>query len=137
MRRAYFAMKHGNWEDFKEEFWKEGKLCEWTSERICEACEKVAKDDIGRLGIMRKSTDFLRRIIAPVDGMGRSHFVVRLLTLQQFHLDGYIWWVSTGHQDCNRRKKHCNRCCAACGGRSIATGAVLLVEANTNGESPT
>ena len=29
-RRAYIAMKHGNWESFKEDFRKEGKLCEWT-----------------------------------------------------------------------------------------------------------
>ena len=44
-------------------------------------------DDIGGLGIaqeiLRKRMDFfLRRIIAPVDGNGRSHFVVRLPALQ-------------------------------------------------------
>ena len=31
---AHLAMKHGNWESFKEEYWKEGKSCEWTFERI-------------------------------------------------------------------------------------------------------
>ena len=45
-------------------------------ERIREACEKVAMNDIGRLGIaqeiLRKSTDFLRRIIAPVRRNGRE-----------------------------------------------------------------
>ena len=35
---------------FEEECRKEGKLCEWTFERIREACEKVAMDDIARLG---------------------------------------------------------------------------------------
>ena len=74
MRRAYSAMKLGSWESFKEECRKEGTLCEWTFERLQGAYEKVAMDDIGRLGtaqeILRKSTDFLRRIIAPVDGMG-------------------------------------------------------------------
>ena len=36
--------------------------------------KKVAKDEVGRLGIvqeiLRKNTDFLRRVIAPVGGMG-------------------------------------------------------------------
>ena len=51
MRRAHTAMKHGNWESYKEKCRKEGKLCEWTLERIREAFEKVAIDDVGRLGI--------------------------------------------------------------------------------------
>ena len=74
MRRAYIAMKHGNWESFKEEYREEEKSSEWTLERIREACEKVATDGIGRLAIvqeiLRKSTDVLRRVIAPVGGMG-------------------------------------------------------------------
>ena len=67
-------MKNGNSEDFEERYRKEGKSSEWTLERIREACEKVAKNEIGRLGIVqeiqRKSTDFLRRVMAPVNGMG-------------------------------------------------------------------
>ena len=67
-------MKNGSWEDLKERHRKEGKSSEWTLERIREACEKVARDEIGRLGIvqdnLRKSTDFLRRVIAPVGGIG-------------------------------------------------------------------
>ena len=63
---------------------------EWTLERIREAYDKVANDEIGRLGTVqknqRKSTDFLRRVIAPVDGMGGVTFVVCLPTLQQFSL---------------------------------------------------
>ena len=43
-------------------------------ERLEEACEMVAMDDIGRLSIaqeiLRNSTGFWRRIIAPVDGIG-------------------------------------------------------------------
>ena len=49
------AMKHGNWESFKEECRKEGKLCEWTFERIREACEMVAMHDFGRLSIAQES----------------------------------------------------------------------------------
>ena len=44
------------------------------SKEYGEAYEKVARDDIGRLGsvqeILRKSTNFLRRVIAPVGGLG-------------------------------------------------------------------
>ena len=54
MRRAYGAMKLGNWESFKEECRKEGMLCEWTFERNGEAFEKVAVDGIGRLGIAQE-----------------------------------------------------------------------------------
>ena len=42
MRRAYSAKKLGNWESFKEECKKEGKLCEWTIERLQEAHDKVS-----------------------------------------------------------------------------------------------
>ena len=74
MRRACNAKKLGNWESLKEECRKEGKLCGWTIERLQEVCDKVALEDIGRMSILqnilRKSTDFPRRIIAPVDGMG-------------------------------------------------------------------
>ena len=88
MRRSHIAMKHGDWENLKEEYRKEGKLCEWTFERIREACENVAMDDIARLGtapeILRQEDGLVRRIIAPVDGMGGSRFVVRLPALQMF-----------------------------------------------------
>ena len=73
MRQGYFAMRNDSWEEFKEGYSKEEKSSEWTLERIREACKKGAKDEIGRLGFVqenfRKSTDFMRRIIAPVDGM--------------------------------------------------------------------
>ena len=62
MRCAHSAMKLGNWGSFKEECRKEGKLCEWTSERLQEANEKVTMDDIGRLSIaqeiLRTNRDF-------------------------------------------------------------------------------
>ena len=74
MRRACNAKKSGNWERFKEEFRNEGKLCEWTFERLHEAYDKVAMEDIGHLSIaqeiLRQSTDSLRRIIAPMSGVG-------------------------------------------------------------------
>ena len=132
MRRAYSAMKLGNWESFKEERRKVGKLCEWTFKRLREACEKVAMDGIDRLGIaqemLRKSTDFLRRIIATSQRNGRSHHVVCLPTLQQFPLGGlttFGWWYSRDTETVTKER------------RSIAIGGVQLVETNTNGERPT
>ena len=95
MRRAYSAMKHGKWESFEQECRKEGKLCEWTFERIREAYEKVAMDDIDRLSIaqeiLRKSSDFLRRSIAPVDGMGGVNMSYVCPHCNCFPLDDYIW----------------------------------------------
>ena len=56
-------------------------------ERMCEAYEKMSRDDIGRLGIvhefLRKNTDFPRRVIVPV-----SHLVLYLPALQHFPLGG-------------------------------------------------
>ena len=122
VRRAYNAKQLDNWESFKEECRKEGQLCEWTIERLQEAYDKVALEDIGRLSIaediLRKSMDFLRRIIAPVDGMGGVTLSCVCPHCNSFSLDDYIWWVSTGHGDGNNReKKHCNWWCAACGGQ--------------------
>ena len=50
------------------------KATEWTFDRIKEAFEKVAKDEAKQLStvqeIMVRSTEYLRRIIAPVGGQG-------------------------------------------------------------------
>ena len=74
MRFGYFAMKDGNWEEYKRTFKVEVNATEWAFERVREAFEKVTKDEAGSLnivqGIMLKSTDFLRRIIAPAGGQG-------------------------------------------------------------------
>ena len=109
MRRAYNAKQLDNWGSFKEECRKEGQLCEWTIERLQEAYDKVALEDIGRLSIaediLRKSMDFLRRIIAPVDGMGGVTLSHVCPHCSCFPLGDYIWWVSTGHGDGNNRRE--------------------------------
>ena len=109
--------KVGYWESFKEDFReKKGKISEWTFERLQEAYDKVASEDIDRLSIgqeiLKKSTDFLRRIIAPVDGMGGATLSYVCPHCNWFPLEDYIWWVSSGH-----RKKQCSRWFAACGGQ--------------------
>ena len=92
IRKSHIATRDDSWEELRKGCLEKEKSPEWTLEKIREAYEKVAKERIGRLGIvqeiLRKSTDFLRRIIAPADGMERSHLVVRLSTLQQFLLGG-------------------------------------------------
>ena len=96
-------------------------------------------DDIGRFGIaheiLRKSADFLRRIIAPVDGMGGVTLPCVCPHCNCFPLDDYIWWVSAGHGDGNNRnKKHCNWWCAACGGQYEwkASQRILVVQIGVN-----
>ena len=73
--------------------------------------------DIGRLGIaqevLRKSTDFLRRIIAQVDGMGGVTLSYVCPHCNCFSMKDYIWWDSTGHGDRPQQKKKS----AACGGQ--------------------
>ena len=139
MRRAHIAMKHCKWESFKEEYRKEGKLCEWTFERFHEAYDKVAMEDIGRLSIAqdfsRKNTDFLTRIIAPVDGMGGVTLSYCCPHCSCFPLGNDMWWVSTGHGDGNnRKKKQCTRWCAACGGRNDwrAPNRILVAQLGAN-----
>ena len=101
---------------------KERKLCEWTFERLQEACDKVAMEDISHLSIaleiLGKSTELLRRIIAPADGMGRVALSCVCPHCNSFPLEDYIWCGSSGHGDGNHiKKKHCNWWCAACGGQ--------------------
>ena len=109
MRRSCLAMKNGCWDDFKERYRKEEKSSEWTLERVREACEKVAKDEVGRVGIvqglLRKNTDFLRRVIAPVDGMGGVTLSYVGQFCNSFPLEDYTTWVSTGRGDGNNRQE--------------------------------
>ena len=83
--------------------------------------------------IRRKSTDFLRRVIAPVGGMGGVTLSYICPHCNSFPWEGYIWWVSTEHGD-NRKKKHCSWWCAVCGGKYEwrAPNRILVVQLGTN-----
>ena len=65
-------------------------------ERIREALEKVTKDEAGSLsvvqGILLKSTDFLRRIIAPAGGQGGVTLSYLCPHCNSFPLEDYVWW---------------------------------------------
>ena len=120
MRRAYNDGKACNWESFKEECRGKRELSEWTFERLQEACDEVALEDIGRLSIaqdaLRNSTDFLRRTYHQClvwVGVTLSYVCPHC---DRFPLEDYMWWVSSGHGDGNnRRKKQCSWCAASCG----------------------
>ena len=86
MRRACNAKESGNWERFKEEFRNEGKLCEWTFERLHEAYDKVAMEDIGHFECSAGNSKTEHRLLekdhrADV-GCGRRDLVLCLPALQ-------------------------------------------------------
>ena len=97
-------------------------------EKIREAYEKVAQDEIGRLGIvqeiLRKNTTFLRRIIASVGGR-------RGVTLSFFALIATVsnWRTTSGgfRPDMEIATRR----------RSFAASGAQSVEENMKGEHPT
>ena len=72
MRFGYDTLKDGDWEEYKRIFRTEMSATIWVFQKIRDVFEKVVKDEAESLrivqGIMLKSTDFLRRIIASVAG---------------------------------------------------------------------
>ena len=112
MKQAFFTLKGGDCREYKSIFKVQAKATEWALERIREAFEKVAKDEARRLSIvhqiMLRSTDYLRRIIAPVGGQGGVTLSCLCPHCNSFPLEDYIWWVSAG-------KKHSRWLCAICG----------------------
>ena len=63
------------------------KTSEWAFDKIKEAFDLVAQDEARKVSIVQevmfKSTDYLRRLIAPVEGQGRCHNVLPMPALQQ------------------------------------------------------
>ena len=58
-------MRNGSWEEFKERYRKEEeKSSEWTLERKREAYAKVAKYEIGRLGIVQEKSEEEHALLA-------------------------------------------------------------------------
>ena len=127
MRRAYYAVKSGNWEGFKEEFQEKGKFSEWTCARLKEAYDKVALEDVGRLSIAQ---DILRKI-APVDGMGGVTLSCVCPHCSCVPLEDYIWWVS------EHGKRQCSWWCAVRGGQFDwrAPNRILVIQLSSRSES--
>ena len=116
MRRAYYAGRSGDWESYQEEFRKDGKLSVWASIEEGECHDEVEAEDDGRSSVaqdvLRKSTDFSRRITAPNGGAGGATLSYVCPHCHCFPLEDHIWWVSAGHW-----KKPCSWWCAACAGQ--------------------
>ena len=54
MKQAFFALKGGDWEEYKSIFRVQAKATEWAFDRIQEAFEKVAKDEARKLSTVQK-----------------------------------------------------------------------------------
>ena len=95
MRQRHLAIRNGSWEEFKDRYRKQEQPSEWTLERKREAYEKVTKDEIGLFGIsqeiLRKRTDFLLRVIAPVGGMGGVTLSCVFPHCNSFSLEDFFW----------------------------------------------
>ena len=80
---VWLAMKTGEEHDLSELVNSKG-LNAWTRVKIHECHHEVRQEDDQRKSvvqqILQKSTDFLRRIIAPVGGQGGSHCRTYALT---------------------------------------------------------
>ena len=117
MKQAFFALKGGDWEEYKSIPRTEVKVTEWAFDRIAEAFEKVAKDEARKLSsvqeIMIRSTDNQRRIIAPAEGKGGVTMSYLCPHCNSFAMEDYVWWVS--------------------GRKSIQIGGARSVEKDTTG----
>ena len=83
---------------------------------------RVAFEVFGRVSIaqdtLRKNTDFLRRIMAPMSGVVGVTLSYVCPHCSCFPLDAYMRWVSSEHGDrSNRKEKQCSWWCGACGGQ--------------------
>ena len=102
------------------------------SRKYARLVRKWRSEEVGRLGIvqeiLRKSTDFLRRIIAPVGGRGGVTLSYICPHCNSFPLEDKIWWVSTDMETTERRR------CAVCGGKyeRSAPNRILVVQLGTN-----
>ena len=74
MKKGFTALKGGDWEECKNSFRKKVKATEWAFDRVKQAFEQVAQDEARKMSIaqeiMIRSTDYVRRITAPVGGQG-------------------------------------------------------------------
>ena len=105
MKHGFFALKSGDSAEYKNTFRKEVKVSEAL------ASEKVAKDETRNLStvqeIMTRSTDYLRRILAPAvrQGSVTMSYLCRIVIVSR-------WKTSFGG---SLVRKHNNWWCAICG----------------------
>ena len=87
----------GTWEECEETFKEKMKASEWAFDRIKEAIDLVAQEEARKVSIVQeimfKSTDFLRRIIAPVGRQSGVTMSYLCPHCNSFPLEVYVWWV--------------------------------------------
>ena len=54
VRKGFTALRDGSWEEFKGGCREKETSSERTLEKMREACDKVEREDIGRLGIVQE-----------------------------------------------------------------------------------
>ena len=71
IEKGFTALKNGTWQECKETFKEKRRASEWAFDKMKEAFGVAAKDEVEKMSIVQetvlKSTDYLRRIIAPED----------------------------------------------------------------------
>ena len=97
MKKGFTASKNETWEEYKETFKEKMKASERAFDKI-EAFDLAAQDEARKVSvvqeIMFKSTDYLRRIIAPVGGQAGVPMSYLCPNCNSFPLEDYVWWVS-------------------------------------------
>ena len=98
MKKGFTFFKNGTWKEDKGTFRERMKASEWAFDRMKEAFDLVSQDEARMVSIVQeimfKSTDYLRRIIAPVGGQGGVTMSYLCPHCNSFPLEDYVWWVS-------------------------------------------
>ena len=121
MKKGFTALKNGTWEEYKETVKYKMRTSEWAFDRIKEAFDLVAKNEVENMSIVQeimfKSTDYLRRITAPVRGQGG-------VTMSYLcpHYNSFLWKIMFGGSLLER---------------SIPSGGVRFVEKGTTRDNQT
>ena len=103
MKKGFTALKNGTREEYKETSRKKMRASEWAFDSFKEAFELVAQDQAEKMSIvqeiMLRSTDYLRRIIAPVGGQGGVTMSHLCPHCNSFPLEDYVWSLGENIQN--------------------------------------
>ena len=137
-KQGFVAQKSGDWEEYKSIFRTDVKAAEWAFDRIKEAFEQVAQDEARKLStvqeMMIRSTDYLRRTIAPVrrqGGVTMSHLRPHCNSFPFGRLHLVVLWGKKAHKLVVRKlwkkkdRKHANRLLVVPTGDSTKQAKVL------------
>ena len=111
MKKGFNALKGGSWEEYNNTFRKELNASERAFDIIKKAFEQESQVEAEKVSfvqeILNRSTDYLRRTIAPVGGQEGITMSYLCPNCNSFPLEHYLWWVSG--------RKTTNWWCAICG----------------------